>query len=63
MVGNNSCGTTSIVYGSTREHVLEMTTILADGSEVVFGETTKSDFDDKLKIENTKWEQVPGANP
>lgn len=52
MVGNNSCGTTSIVYGSTREHVLEMTTILADGSEVVFGETTKSDFDDKLKIEN-----------
>src|SRR5690554_22746 len=24
MVGNNSCGTTSIVYGSTREHTLEI---------------------------------------
>ena len=27
MVGNNSCGTTSIVYGSTRDHVLELKTI------------------------------------
>ena len=36
MVGNNSSGSTSIVYGSTRDHVLEMKTILSDGSEVVF---------------------------
>ncbi len=36
MVGNNSCGTTSIVYGSTRDHVLELHTILSDGSEAVF---------------------------
>ena len=51
MVGNNSCGTTSIVYGSTREHVLEMKTILSDGSEVVFGKTTHEGFLEKLKLE------------
>lgn len=44
MVGNNSCGTTSIVYGSTREHVMEMKTILSDGSEVVFGKMTHEEF-------------------
>ncbi len=51
MVGNNSCGTTSIVYGSTREHVLEMTTILSDGSEVIFGKMTRDEFLEKLKLE------------
>ncbi|RDB07196.1 FAD-binding and (Fe-S)-binding domain-containing protein [Runella aurantiaca] len=36
MVGNNSCGSNSVVYGSTREHLLEVKALLADGSEVVF---------------------------
>lgn len=36
MVGNNSSGTTSIVYGTTREKVLRLETILSDGSEAVF---------------------------
>lgn len=36
MVGNNSCGSNSVVYGSTREHLLEVNAILSDGSEVVF---------------------------
>ena len=31
MVGNNSCGTHSLIYGSTRPHVLEADAILADG--------------------------------
>ncbi|MEN0005030.1 MAG: FAD-linked oxidase C-terminal domain-containing protein [Bacteroidota bacterium] len=34
MVGNNSCGTTSIVYGSTRDHVLELDVLLSDGSQI-----------------------------
>jgi FAD/FMN-containing dehydrogenase/Fe-S oxidoreductase len=34
MVGNNSCGSNSVVYGSTREHLLEVKAILSDGSEV-----------------------------
>ncbi|MHA4738081.1 FAD-binding and (Fe-S)-binding domain-containing protein [Dyadobacter sp. MSC1_007] len=36
MVGNNSCGSNSIVYGSTREHLLEVKAILADGSDAEF---------------------------
>jgi FAD/FMN-containing dehydrogenase/Fe-S oxidoreductase len=37
MVGNNSCGSNSIVYRSTREHLLEVKAILSDGTEAVFG--------------------------
>ena len=36
MVGNNSCGANSIVYGSTREFVIEITGILSDGSKTTF---------------------------
>jgi FAD/FMN-containing dehydrogenase len=32
MVGNNSCGTTSIVYGTTRDKVMELKVFLSDGS-------------------------------
>ena len=34
MIGNNSCGANSVVYGSTREHLLEVNALLSDGSEV-----------------------------
>ncbi|KJD36220.1 FAD-binding protein [Tamlana sedimentorum] len=50
MVGNNSSGTTSIQYGVTRDKVLEMHTILSDGSEVVFGELSKNEFQKKLEL-------------
>src|SRR5207237_8469483 len=36
MTGNNSCGSNSIVYGSTREHLLEVKALLSDGSEEEF---------------------------
>ena len=32
MVGNNSCGTHSLIYGSTRHHVLQLKGYLSDGS-------------------------------
>lgn len=51
MVGNNSCGTTSIIYGSTREHTLELQTILSDGSEVTFRALSKAEFEEKKKLE------------
>jgi FAD/FMN-containing dehydrogenase/Fe-S oxidoreductase len=50
MVGNNSSGTTSIQYGVTRDKVLELKTLLSDGSEVIFGSLTKNEFKEKLKI-------------
>jgi FAD/FMN-containing dehydrogenase/Fe-S oxidoreductase len=34
MLGNNSCGLHSIVWGSVRDHVLEVKAILSDGNEV-----------------------------
>lgn len=37
MVGNNAAGSHSIVYGTTRENVLEVVAVSADGSEARFG--------------------------
>ena len=36
MIGNNSCGANSIVYGSTREHLLEVRAVLSDGTVTTF---------------------------
>jgi FAD/FMN-containing dehydrogenase/Fe-S oxidoreductase len=36
MVGNNSSGTTSIQYGTTRDKIISLKCILSDGHEVVF---------------------------
>ncbi len=44
MVGNNSCGSNSIVYGSTREHLLEVKALLSDGSEAEFKSTSLDEF-------------------
>ena len=44
MLGNNSGGSHSIAYGLTVEHVIELTTVLADGSRAVFGEVTPDAF-------------------
>lgn len=52
MVGNNSCGSYSIVYGSTRDHVIELKTLLSDGSEAVFGPLTRDEFEAKVKLDN-----------
>lgn len=51
MVGNNSCGTTSIVYGSTREHTLELRVILSDGTEATFGQLTRESFMEKQQLD------------
>lgn len=49
MVGNNSCGSNSVVYRSTREHLLELTAFLSDGSEAVFHELTAEAFHTKCE--------------
>lgn len=38
MLGNNSCGSNSVVYGSTRDHVLAVEGYLSDGTFVRFEE-------------------------
>ena len=44
MVGNNSCGLHSLIYGSARDHILEMNCVLTDGSEVLFRELPSEEF-------------------
>ena len=48
MTGNNSCGTHSLVYGSTRQHVLEADCILADGTEEHFGEYSVRELEERF---------------
>jgi FAD/FMN-containing dehydrogenase/Fe-S oxidoreductase len=44
MIGNNSCGSNSVVYGSTREHLLEVEVLLSDGTKSWFGPLSEHDF-------------------
>jgi hypothetical protein len=53
MVGNNSCGANSIIYGSTREHLVSARGFLSDGSEVTFGPLTREEFAAKCAGPNT----------
>lgn len=48
MLGNNSCGLHSLVYGSVREHILEVDAILSDGSETTFKPLSKEEFRAKM---------------
>lgn len=50
MVGNNACGAHSLVYGSTRNHTLEIKTLLSDGSEVIFGALENEEFFSKCAL-------------
>jgi FAD/FMN-containing dehydrogenase/Fe-S oxidoreductase len=52
MVGNNACGSHSIIYGSTRDHTLELKTLLSDGSEAVFGPVDRKTFSGKCNLDN-----------
>lgn len=49
MVGNNSCGSNSVVYRSTREHLLEVKALLSDGSEAVFSAMSIDEFHNKCE--------------
>jgi len=49
MVGNNSAGARSLVYGKTVENVLEVRAVLADGSAVTFGALDALGLEAKLR--------------
>lgn len=49
MVGNNSCGSNSVVYRSTREHLLEVKALLSDGSETEFKALNLDEFHQKCE--------------
>ena len=51
MVGNNACGAHSLIYGSTRDHTLELQTLLSDGNEAAFGQLSPEAFTNKCSEE------------
>lgn len=57
MVGNNSCGTHSLVYGSTRPHVLEADAVLADGTTEHFADYTIQELEARFGREF--WTNTP----
>jgi FAD/FMN-containing dehydrogenase/Fe-S oxidoreductase len=52
MVGNNACGAHSLIYGSTRDHLLEVKGYLSDGTFVHFKPLSKDEFNQKLQLQN-----------
>ena len=61
MVGNNSCGSHSLVYGSTREHILAIRALLSDGSEVEFSAMEHKAFIEKTigkTLENSIYRNI-----
>ncbi len=51
MIGNNSCGSYSVYYGTTREHVKSVDVILADGSETTFDALSAYELQTKLALQ------------
>ncbi|RFS17305.1 FAD-binding and (Fe-S)-binding domain-containing protein [Emticicia sp. C21] len=56
MIGNNSCGLHSIIWGTTRDNLLEVKTLLSDGSEAVFGAITAEELNKKSQLKNKEGE-------
>lgn len=54
MFGNNSCGSHSLIYGSTRHHVLEARGVLCDGSVEIFKTYTIGELEERF--ERRFWE-------
>lgn len=52
MIGNNSCGLHSIVWGNTRDHVEELKAFLSDGTEIHTQELTNEEFYQKTQLQN-----------
>ncbi len=61
MVGNNACGANSVIYGSTREHLVSVRAVLSDGSVALFGPVSPGEFQAKTggkSLEGALYRQV-----
>lgn len=52
MIGNNSCGLHSMVWGATRDNLLSVNAMLTNGDEVVFEALEGTALQDKLRQDN-----------
>lgn len=60
MIGNNSSGLHSIVWGDTRTHLLEASVLLDDGSESVFMPLTHQQVQEKIQTGGREGEIYQG---
>jgi FAD/FMN-containing dehydrogenase/Fe-S oxidoreductase len=56
MVGNNSSGTKSILFGKTVDHILEARVLLADGEELHLKEYSEAEYNQKIKQQDREGE-------
>ena len=56
MFGNNSCGSHSLVYGSTRDHVISVKGVLSDGSEFDTSDRNGSDLWSRINNQLETWQ-------
>ena len=54
MLGNNACGAHSLVYGSTRDHILEAKVLLSDGKETLFKALDASELAQKCRLQDVE---------
>ncbi|MCX7861933.1 MAG: FAD-binding protein [Bacteroidales bacterium] len=50
MIGNNSCGARSLIYKTTREHIIELEGYLIDGTYIKFQPLNNEQFQEKLTL-------------
>jgi FAD/FMN-containing dehydrogenase/Fe-S oxidoreductase len=61
MVGNNACGSHSLLYGSTRDHLLAVNALLSDGEPAVFETLDRQIFFKKMegqRLENKLYRNI-----
>ena len=58
MLGNSSCGSNSIVYGTTRDQTIEVTGFFSDGTQTTFG---CSGQPEKLSADSSEFSQKVAA--
>src|ERR1700722_4801628 len=51
MVGNNACGANSVIYGSTRDHLISVRAVLSDGSIVEFAALSQEELAAKCRLQ------------
>jgi FAD/FMN-containing dehydrogenase/Fe-S oxidoreductase len=62
MIGNNSAGARSVVYGQTADHVRSLSTVLADGTRAEFGPLTEREHARKLELRTLEGEAYRAAD-
>jgi FAD/FMN-containing dehydrogenase/Fe-S oxidoreductase len=62
MIGNNSAGARSVVYGQTVDHVRSLTAILSDGTRTQFGPLSATEYERKLELRTREGDAYRAAD-